>query len=133
MTDICGDKCMGYDDNHGGCCTLYDRDFIIGPHIDPLNFLSRLENKFGRKIKYSEVFIDYEEGKNLFPHLSYWQRKQSYPALRVNTQLNSKPCIFYNETVRRCSVYEIRPAICSNFQCEYLKKHSGKTCQDQKN
>jgi F-type H+-transporting ATPase subunit gamma len=52
--------------HHGSCCTLEDRDFIIGPHPDAEEFVERLSDKLGREIEYREVFVDYEEGKNLF-------------------------------------------------------------------
>jgi Fe-S-cluster containining protein len=121
MTDICSEKCMGHDDNHGGCCTMYDRDYIIGPHDDCKEFVERLKIHFGRNIEHSDVFIDYEEGRKMFPKLSHWKDETSYPAMRINTLLESKPCIFYNENVKRCTVYEIRPNTCRDYKCQYLK------------
>lgn len=97
-----------------------DRDYIIGPHNDCAEFLERLKNKFGREYKHSEIFIDYEEGKQLFPHLESHNLEFGYPALRVRMDLPSKPCIFYNETIRRCSVHDIRPNTCKTYNCRYL-------------
>lgn len=112
---------MGFPNNHGGCCTIADRDFIIGPHPDSNDFLVRLSQKFGREILWKEVFFDYEEGKKLFPNKSSWQNPNSYPALKINFFQPTLPCIFYNTTLRACSIYDVRPETCQNYFCDYLK------------
>jgi Fe-S-cluster containining protein len=122
--NICSFKCYGVDNYHGSCCSIEDRDWIIGPHPDNKEFLKRLSEKFGREIKYQEVFIDYEEGKNLFPEKNVWQNESAYPALRVNLTNPKIYCIFYNETLRACSVYSIRPETCRNYECDYLKNNT---------
>jgi Fe-S-cluster containining protein len=106
--------------HHGSCCTLEDRDFIIGPHPDAEEFVTKLSDKLGREIEYREVFVDYEEGKTLFPNKSTWQNPGSYPALRVDFYNPRLPCIFYNTKVRACSMYDIRPTTCQEYECEYL-------------
>ena len=115
---------MGFEGNHGGCCTLGDRDFIIGPHDDSKEFIQRLSEKFGRQILYKDVFIDIEEGKNLFPNKSMWSDERSYPSLRVDTMNPFLPCIFYNMKLKACMVYEIRPNTCKNFECTYLQEQT---------
>lgn len=122
--NICSHKCFGIDNHHGSCCTLEDRDYIIGPHPDTEDFIKNLSEKFGRKIEYKDVFIDYEEGSQLFPNKSVWQSKENYPALRVDSNNPRLPCIFYNTTMRACSVYDIRPKTCREYECDYLSKNS---------
>lgn len=122
--NICSNKCMGFEGNHGGCCTLGNRDFIIGPHTDTKEFIERLSTKFGREIKYEDVFIDYEEGKTSFPTKSMWSNKNSYPALRVDKMNPFLPCIFYNMRLKACMVYEIRPTTCKDFECSYLQEQT---------
>ena len=122
--NICSNKCMGFEGNHGGCCTLGDRDFIIGPHDDTKEFLQRLSEKFGREIDYKDIFIDIEEGKKLFPNKSMWSNERSYPSLRVDTMNPFLPCIFYNMKLKACMVYEIRPNTCKNFECTYLQEQT---------
>ena len=117
---------MGFPSNHGGCCTVSDRDFIIGPHSDADKFLDRLTEKFSREILWKEVFIDYEEGKKLFPNKTSWQNPSSYPALRLNLTQPTLPCIFYNTTLRACSIYDIRPQTCRDYVCSYLQEHAEK-------
>lgn len=121
---ICSDKCYGINDYHGSCCSIENRDFIIGPHHDSQDFVERLSIKFGRKINREDVFIDYEEGKKLFPFKKSWQNQQSFPALRIDFNNPKLSCIFYNTTIRACTVYELRPETCMNYECEYLSQNS---------
>lgn len=120
---ICSKKCFGIDGYDGSCCTLENRDFIIGAHSDEREFLERLSQRLGRKIERHEVFIDEEEGKKLFPNKSSWQKSISYPALRVDMTNKRLPCIFYNTTLKYCTVYDIRPQTCKTFECDYLKNN----------
>jgi Fe-S-cluster containining protein len=118
----CSEKCLGFKDNHGGCCQLDDRDFIIGPVLDANDFLQRVKSKFnGVPVEWKDVFIDYEEGSKMFPERSNYQNPAHYPALRVDNNHVRKPCIFYNSTLKCCGVYEIRPNMCKEFFCPYLK------------
>jgi Fe-S-cluster containining protein len=118
----CGQRCMGQPGNKGGCCTLGDRDFIIGPMPDVDEFLVRLAARLGRPVARWEVFIDYEEGKALFPERSCWQNPRNYPALRIDTMQAKLPCRFYDAAGGRCSVYEIRPNVCRTYMCGPLKQ-----------
>lgn len=122
--NICSTKCFGKEGYDGSCCTLENRDWIIGPHKDTQEFLIRLSEKFGRKIDYKDVFVDFDEGKELFPNKPTWQARETYPALRVDFNNPRLPCIFYNTSIKACSIYEIRPFICKAFECHYLKSHS---------
>lgn len=118
--NICSEKCFGRDGQDGCCCTLESRDFIIGPHKDAQEFVSRLSKKLGRSIWWDEVFISFEEGRRLFPDKPNWQLPESYPALRVQPNSPRRPCVFYNETLKQCTVYEIRPASCRSYVCDFL-------------
>lgn len=124
--NICSNKCMGFENNHGGCCTVDERDFIIGPHTDTDRFIKDLSEKLGRPIKKDDVFINYNEGSALFPEKSTWQFPPNYPALRVDLNNPRRPCIFYNMYTKSCMVYEIRPKTCQEFECVYLKEQTEK-------
>lgn len=115
----CTRKCFGEKGNMAGCCAIGNRDFIIGPITDPQQFLRRLENA-GHKYSFDQVFIKYEEGKKLFPKLSNWQNPKHYPALRVKNE-GRFPCRFLSEQ-GHCTVYQIRPEICRDYQCDHLKR-----------
>ena len=57
--NICSNKCFGIPGYHGSCCSLEDRDYIIGPHPDSEEFIKNLSEKLGREIEHREVFVDY--------------------------------------------------------------------------
>lgn len=119
---ICSKKCWGVDNYDGSCCCVENRDFIIGTHLDTDDFIENLSLKLNRDFKKEEIFIEYEEGKNIFPDKSNWQNPKCYPALRIELENIRKNCIFYNNTLKFCSVYDIRPETCQNYKCDYLKK-----------
>jgi Fe-S-cluster containining protein len=121
--EICSSKCLGIDDNHGGCCSIENRDYIIGPHTDSEIFIKNLSDKFNREIKFSEVFYDYEEGSKLFPEKKIWQYNTAYPALRIDPSSPRKSCIFYNNELKYCTVHEIKPKLCRDYECNYLKNN----------
>ncbi len=121
--NICSNKCFGLPGYHGSCCSIEDRDYIIGPHHDSFEFIDRLSEKLGRDIEYQDIFIDYEEGSKLFPNKNAWQNKNSYPALRVDFFNPKLPCIFYNTKIKACTMYDIRPKTCQEYECEYLRNN----------
>ena len=121
--EICSNKCWGSPGYHGSCCSIEDRDFIIGPHPDSDEFLKRLSEKFGREFEFEEIFYSHNEGKNVFLDKQTWQNPSSYPALKINFLNPKKPCIFYNSHLKACSIYDIRPKTCKDYMCDYLKEH----------
>ena len=122
--NICSTKCFGIDNYHGSCCSLEDRDYIIGPHYDSKEFIERLSERFGREIKHQDVFIGYTEGSKMFPNKSTWQNPENFPALRVDLNNPRLPCTFYNTKVKACTVHSIRPNTCINYECDYLKEQT---------
>lgn len=122
IKNTCSNNCFGHAGNHGGCCTMANRNYIIGPILDHLQFLFRLNSTTGKNYKWKDVFIDYEEGRKMFPDRSHWQEKQNFPALRVDMDNTSLPCNFYDLAKRECSVYNIRPTTCKKFFCSFLQE-----------
>ena len=117
----CTRNCSGIKSNAAGCCTVGNRDFIIGPITDPKDFLKRLSARHNRKYSHAEVFIDYKEGSKLFPDKTAWQTKEFYPALRIKIDdSQAYPCQFLSDAFE-CTVYTDRPSICRTYQCEHLK------------
>jgi len=121
ITITCRENCFGISGYHGSCCRLENRHFIIGPISDPEEFLARVNKHYDSNFSFSDIFIEYEEGKDLFPDKINWQNPNAYPALRINLNTKDNSCIFYNSHLKLCSVYSIRPAICSSFLCDHLR------------
>ena len=122
--EICSTKCFGIDGYDGSCCSIENRDYIIGPINDADEFIAKLSKKLGREVKKSDIFIEFDEGSKLFPKLKNWQNPTAYPAFRVDLESTKKSCIFYNRTTKSCGVYEIRPVTCRLFKCDYLRQNS---------
>jgi len=116
----CQRNCYGVKGQAGICCTLGDRDWIMGPITDAREFLSRLNQRFEKKYKYNEVFVEYEEGHKLFPERSCWQNPDHFPALRVlMNEEKSYPCQFLDN--HQCTIQDIKPKICADYLCDHLK------------
>ena len=122
--NICSNKCYGVEGYHGSCCSIEERNYIIGPHHDTEEFIKTLSEKLGREVIKEDVFINYEEGSRLFPNKSSWQNPDSYPAFRVDFYNPKLPCIFYNTKLKFCTIYDVRPKTCRDYECEYLSNNS---------
>ena len=119
---ICSTLCQGKNKYHGDCCHIEGKDFILGFIYDKDDFIKRLEKLRGEKINEEDIFFTYEEGSKLFPDKPSWQLPFAYPALKVNLDHPNKPCIFYDNENKCCSIHSIRPGMCRNYNCEYLVK-----------
>lgn len=118
----CLKNCYGNAGQASGCCMLMHRDFIMGPVKDTEAFLMRLKARYGRKYSFDEVFIEYKEGKKLFPDKSCWQNPKNFPALRVKIDSEGRfPCRFLDQNML-CSVHDIKPLMCKQYRCDHLKK-----------
>jgi Fe-S-cluster containining protein len=82
-------------------------------------FVAKLSQHFGRPVARSEVLIDFEEGRRMFPERSMWQNPAHYPALRSVAEA-PYACQFYAED-RGCTVHELRPQLCRDYECDWLK------------
>jgi Fe-S-cluster containining protein len=91
----------------------------MGANHDADEFIEKLSEKLGEKVNYNDIFIEYEEGKELFPDKPTWQLESSYPAFRVKLDNKKLPCIFYDTDEKQCTVYDIRPKTCSLYECNY--------------
>ncbi|MCA9801342.1 MAG: hypothetical protein KC777_05120 [Cyanobacteria bacterium HKST-UBA02] len=117
---VCNKFCFGIEGQSGICCTIGERDWIIGPITDSERFLTDLNSSTGKGYTHKDVFIDYEEGSAMFPDKTTWQTPANYPAMRVlPSREKGFPCMFQNEDML-CGVHEIKPGICGSYRCPYL-------------
>lgn len=120
---ICQSRCYGIEGYDGSCCTLEQRDYIIGPIPDSEEVLKRVQESMPNvKIKWDDLFINYEEGKKLFPERPMWQKKNCYPAMRINPNSKRNSCVCYNDHIGFCQIYEQRSVTCAKFFCKYLQE-----------
>jgi len=114
--NYCNTSCGGVEGAYGECCNMFGKNIVIGPVIDAQDVVQRLQKRFP-EIKYEDVFMDFEEGKNLFPNKSYAQDPEHYPAYRLTKE---ERCIFYKD--KNCSIQEEKSIICKRYACHYLIK-----------
>jgi len=121
IRNTCSRECFGIKNYDGSCCSVESRDYIIGPisREEQRRFLHDINDTYDETKTLDDVFIEYEEGSNLFPEKSNWQSPQNFPALRV-TDSEKKSCTFYNELNKKCDVHAIRPSVCANYCCDHL-------------
>lgn len=119
LSHICLSECP-----YGNCCSSNNGNFILGrvQPDDVSQFLKLLSDKFGKTVTFDEVFLTYDEGKEIFKESDCWQNPHNYPALRIQTELYKQPCVFYNTALKACSVYDIRPKMCRSYGCDYFKE-----------
>lgn len=117
VADACSHECMRLKGNSGGCCTVSDRDYIMGPLLEKDARL--LAQTLG--LSFDDAFISYAEGSKMFPNKSHWQNPKNFPALRV-LDTAEYPCKFYAQDKRECKIHSVRPTMCRDFYCDYLKK-----------
>ena len=119
VTHTCLKNCFGAQGMAVSCCTMTDRNYAIGPIVDPDAFLARLSEREGREVPREEVFIDYEEGRALFADRPTWQKESSYPAMRPDMADPSLGCRFLGDD-NLCTVHDIRPKTCAQYYCSHL-------------
>ena len=59
--NVCRDKCWGIEGYDGSCCTVENRDWIMGPNNDAHQFIDKLSEKLGEKVNYDDIFIEFEK------------------------------------------------------------------------
>ena len=111
------EQCQGVKGNNGDCCHIRDKDWIIGPVKDDKELLTRVQKEHDKNLTWNDLFIDYAEGKKMFSDKPLWQNKESYPAMRVNPELEGSPCVFFDNG---CKIHEIKSDVCKNYKCQWL-------------
>lgn len=116
----CSRMCYGIKDQAGICCTIGERDYIIGPINDTQRFLADLSKKLGKEIQFEDVFMEYEEGSKMFPQKKCWQEPKNYPCMRVlPDESRGFPCQLLSLDMK-CTVHSIKPEVCRTYLCDYL-------------
>lgn len=115
----CTRNCLGVAGNSAGCCTIGERDYIIGPIPDSKDFLERYKKTIDPEAVFDDIFISYKEGSKLYPDRPMWQNPDYYPALRIDEKNISLRCIFLNDD-NLCTVHAIRSETCKAYSCAHV-------------
>lgn len=129
--DTCLSNCCGVSGLKSGCCNLDpdDLEHILGPvKEDWIKEVMRFfTKKTGLKYTRHDFVIDFEEGKKIgdkfFKSHEVFMSEASYPMLRFKVNGLRFSCNFLNVQTGMCTIYPIRPDMCKNYYCQYLKKN----------
>jgi Fe-S-cluster containining protein len=126
----CLGNCCGIKGLKAGCCHLdsSDLEHVLGPVSE--SWIKETLKWFSSKkmyLKREDLVIDFSEGKvigeTFFGGHKVFQSKDSYPILRFQVSGPRFVCKFLNPENGRCSIYRIRPEMCKNYYCEYIKSN----------
>ena len=128
--NTCLGNCCGVEGLKGACCHLdpYDLEHVLGPlDEDWIKSTVKWFRNKGFNFSRQDLVIDYEEGKiigeNLFkdsPNNNIFLQPTAYPILRFQVIGPRYACKFMNPMTYKCSIYEIRPKMCSTYYCQYI-------------
>jgi Fe-S-cluster containining protein len=126
--ETCLSRCCGVDGLKAGCCKLDPNDIehVLGPLTeDYIQKLVKWFQKKGINFKRQDIVIDFEEGKiigrNFFNGHPVFEDPKSYPFFRFEVDGPRFSCKFLNNHSGMCSIYEMRPDMCRNYYCSYVK------------
>lgn len=129
--ETCVGNCCGVEGLKSACCSLdtEDLEHILGPI--PEDWIKEtvkfLNKKTGFKYTRHDLVIDHEEGKligeKFFNNHRAFQSKESYPMLRIKANGIRFSCNFMNVQTGLCTIYPVRPEMCKNYYCQYVRKN----------
>lgn len=128
--ETCLSRCSGVDGLKAGCCKLdpNDLEHVLGPL--PEEYIQKLIKWFQKKginFKRQDLVIDFEEGqiigRNFFNGHPVFEEPKTYPIFRFDVDGPRFSCKFLNNQSGMCSIYEMRPDMCRNYLCNYVKSN----------
>lgn len=127
----CIGNCCNVSGLKSACCSLdtEDLEHILGPVPEEWikDAIKYMNKKTGFKYTRHDFVIDFEEGKligqKFFNNHEVFMSKESYPMLRIKANGIRFSCNFLNVQTGLCTIYPIRPEMCRNYYCQYLKKN----------
>lgn len=126
--ETCLSNCCGVPGLWSACCRLDpdDIEHVLGPVTeDWIKAILRHFRKKGYNWNRSDIVIDYEEGKligdKFFNGHPIFQKKTSYPMMRIQSIGPRFGCKFLNPDNGMCGIYQHRPDMCRGYYCQYVK------------
>ena len=125
----CLENCCGVEGLKSACCILdtVDLEHVLGPVDEKWikKIIKYFKSKGFKNITRHDVVIDYEEGKiigdTFFNGNKIFHERTSYPILRIQAVGPRFACKFLNYRTGKCIIYHIRPDMCKNYYCQYVK------------
>jgi Fe-S-cluster containining protein len=128
--DTCVGNCCGVEGLRAGCCQLDpdDIEHVLGPVDEDWikKTIKWFKNK-GISLTRHDIVIDFEEGKligrTFFNDHEVFKSPDSYPILRIQANGQRFACKFLNVYNGMCTIYPVRPGMCSSYLCAYVKSN----------
>lgn len=128
--ETCLSNCCGIPGTKSMCCRLNpdQLEHVLGP-LDEKWIKSIVEwfKKRGINVTRQDIVIDYEEGlligRNFFKGHEIFEKRESYPIMRMQLEGPHFACKFLNNLNGMCNIYQQRPDMCRSYLCGYVKSN----------
>jgi Fe-S-cluster containining protein len=128
--DVCTNRCCGVDGLTAACCKLDpdDIEHVLGPLSEEyIEKLIKWFQKKGINFKRKDIVVDFEEGvligRKFFNGHSVFEDRKSYPFFRFQVDGPRFSCKFLDPNRGFCTIYDMRPDMCKNYYCNYIKSN----------
>lgn len=129
--ETCLGNCCGIPGAKSMCCRMSpdNLEHVLGP-IDE-KWIKKIVEWFNKRdivVTRHDIVIDYEEGKligqNFFNGNAVFEKKDSYPIMRIQAEGPHFACKFLNNMTGKCNIYPMRPTpMCDTYLCGYVKSN----------
>lgn len=128
--ETCMSNCCGIPGVKNVCCQLDpdDLEHVLGP-LDE-KWIKKTIKWFKKRdlnVTREDIVIDEEEGRligeSFFGGHDVFKSSESYPFMRIQVHGPRFACKFLNVKNGLCTIYEIRPDMCRDYLCQFVKKN----------
>ena len=128
--ETCLGNCCGIPGTKSMCCRLSPSqlEHVLGPLDDKwIKKITEWFKKRGINVTRQDIVIDYEEGvligRNFFNGHEIFERKETYPIMRMQIEGPHFACKFLNNMNGMCNIYEQRQDMCRDYLCGHVKSN----------
>lgn len=128
--ETCLSNCCGIPGTKSMCCRMNPEklEHVLGPLDEKwISDMIKWFKKRNMNVTRHDIVIDYEEGlligRNFFNSHPIFEKKESYPIMRIQVEGPHFACKFLNNMTGKCGIYLQRPTMCSSYLCGYVKSN----------
>lgn len=130
-TETCLSNCCGVPGTKSMCCrmNMENLEHVLGPVEE--KWIKKIIEWFKKRdviMTRHDIVIDFEEGsligQNFFNGSAVFEKKESYPIMRMQIEGPHFACKFLNNMTGKCNIYPVRPTpMCTDYYCSYVKSN----------
>jgi hypothetical protein len=128
--ETCLGNCCGIPGTKSMCCRLSPNglEHVLGPLDDKwIKKIVEWFKKRGISVTRQDIVIDHEEGvligRNFFNGHEIFEKKETYPIMRMKVEGPHFACKFLNNMNGMCNIYQERPNMCRDYLCGHVKSN----------